>query len=284
MKDLRKGNIFNNTRVEYYSRNSLIKKSISNYAAKSKAGSNFNNEPKQNQDSYNIIQNYCNIEDQWFSCVCDGHGIYGHLVSDFIKTNLSIYVGNIYQNFIQEIPGNKEENKVKFKFVKGDNCEDGILSLSSLKANALLKKAFYQIDFDLEAKTKINIDLSGSTCVSVILNKKKLICANVGDSRAILASRIIDNENRIHWEITELSHDHKPTLKEEAQRILSAKGILEPLYGLNKIDEEGHPLGPLRVWAKGKDYPGLSMSRSFGDRIGRKCGVVCEPGMLIRNN
>jgi hypothetical protein len=33
-----------------------------------------------------------------------------------------------------------------------------------------------------------------------------------------------------------------------------------------------------RVWMKGKDYPGLAISRSVGDQIAHNVGVSAEPG------
>ena len=52
--------------------------------------------------------------------------------------------------------------------------------------------------------------------VNVIIQKEEIICANVGDSRAILARQsnfyfknIVDKKN---WEMIYLSQDHKPTI------------------------------------------------------------------------
>ena len=42
-------------------------------------------------------------------------------------------------------------------------------------------------------------------------------------------------------------------------------------------DDEGHFLGPKRVWLKEEDVPGLAMSRSFGDRVAHSVGVISEP-------
>lgn len=36
-------------------------------------------------------------------------------------------------------------------------------------------------------------------------------------------------------------------------------------------------MGPVRVWLKDQDYPGLAMSRSMGDNIAKTCGVTAEP-------
>lgn len=46
------------------------------------------NQPKPNQDSHIILKNFCNIEGLWLFGVCDGHGVNGHLISDFVKKHV----------------------------------------------------------------------------------------------------------------------------------------------------------------------------------------------------
>ncbi len=43
-------------------------------------------------------------------------------------------------------------------------------------------------------------------------------------------------------------------------------------------DQDQNPIGPLRVWLKNEDIPGLAMTRSFGDEVASRVGVTCEPG------
>lgn len=52
--------------------------------------------------------------------------------------------------------------------------------------------------------------------MSVVLEPDHITCANVGDSRAILA-RQIDKKS---WEMIYLSQDHKPSVEAEKKRIL----------------------------------------------------------------
>ena len=37
-------------------------------------------------------------------------------------------------------------------------------------------------------------------------------------------------------------------------------------------------MGPLRVWLKNEEIPGLAMTRSFGDSVAARVGVIAEPG------
>ena len=47
-------------------------------------------------------------------------------------------------------------------------------------------------------------------------------------------------------------------------------------------DEKGLPFGPLRVWKEKENFPGLAMSRSFGDEVAHGIGVVCIPEVRER--
>lgn len=71
------------------------------------------------------------------------------------------------------------------------------------------------------------------------MQNEKLYCCNVGDSRVVLGRR---GEKGL-WEAKQLSRDHKPTIAEEAERILKAGGRVEAYK-----DAEGREMGPLRVW------------------------------------
>ena len=42
-------------------------------------------------------------------------------------------------------------------------------------------------------------------------------------------------------------------------------------------DDNGNWTGPLRVWEKGSEGPGLAMTRSLGDKVDTRLGVVCTP-------
>jgi len=46
-------------------------------------------------------------------------------------------------------------------------------------------------------------------------------------------------------------------------------------------DSNGAPLGPMRVWMKNEDTPGLAMSRSLGDELSKSLGVVATPDTKI---
>lgn len=94
--------------------------------------------------------------------------------------------------------------------------------------------------------------------------------ANIGDSRAIIGKFVNDK-----WEARPLTRDHKPNLGPEAERILKCGGRIDSFR-----DIEGNPLGPMRVWLKKENIPGLAMSRSLGDNVATSVGVTWEPEIL----
>lgn len=121
-------------------------------------------------------------------------------------------------------------------------------------------------------KSPINLELSGSTLnIVLIMDNTRLFCANVGDSRAIIAQRPVSFFSK--WESLQISTDHKPELQKEAERIAKSGGRIAAVQDFN-----GSFKGPKRVWRVKEDLPGLAMSRSIGDLIAKSLGVTWEPG------
>ena len=205
-------------------------------------------EPKENnQDNYFIYKNFMNKKDYIYMSVCDGHGIEGHFVSDFMKEILPYDMSENLKNFDLMTKDLKEKEKI----------------------NQIIKETFIIANDKLVENEEINSLFSGSTCVSVIYTPYKLIVPNIGDSRAVLG-RLINKETN-EYKAIELSRDHKPTEKDEAQRIIENDGRIQPFI------EEGEFVGPQRVWIKEEEVPGLAMTRSFGDRVAATVGVISEP-------
>lgn len=133
--------------------------------------------------------------------------------------------------------------------------------------------SFQATDNELN-QSDIDTESSGSTCVCTIIIKQKLYLANLGDSAAGMVCR-----GDGLWELKRLSRDHHPTQEEEANRVLRCGGRIDSIKSRSKdyLDLQGEPIGPLRVWKKYENTPGLMMTRSFGDRIGHTIGLISIP-------
>ena len=136
------------------------------------------------------------------------------------------------------------------------------------KIHEIIKETFIIANDKLVENQEIDCIFSGTTCVSVIFTPEKLICPNIGDSRAVLARY---NKNEKKYIAIDLTRDHKPTELDEKQRIIENDGKIQPFI------EDGEFVGPERIWIKEEDIPGLAMTRSFGDRVAATVGVISEP-------
>ncbi len=198
-------------------------------------------EKKINQDNFFVFHNFLNSSTYIFMAILDGHGEVGQEISGYIKENLPLNLNKTL----------KESN----------------INIENNNINEIINEVFIEENYLLVTNDKINSMLSGSTCAGLIYTPSKLISINVGDSRIILGKNI--NNKFINYDLTT---DHKPSLIEESKRILNRGGEIYPMK-----DTEGNFIGPERVWIKNEEYPGLAMSRSFGDRIAHSVGVIVEP-------
>lgn len=196
------------------------------------------NKFKVNQDRYIVKHALCNDPGLSLFGVMDGHGEFGHLVADFVKLNLPRFL--------------EEEN------IRSDPHKSITSAIERLCA-AL-------------PDTGINVTFSGTTSVLGLKVDDILYCANIGDSRCVLARRSQDGSC---IEAIPLSYDHKPDVPAEKARILSAGGRVCPLPGPEDEDR-----GPDRVWLGRVDVPGLAMSRSIGDEISQQVGVISIPEII----
>ena len=139
---------------------------------------------------------------------------------------------------------------------------------SNKKLNVKNKNAFLSTNKSLIEESKIDCSLSGSTCSSLIISQDRLISANVGDSRAVLARYENGQYNAIN-----LTRDHKPTEQDEMKRILNCEGRIKQYTD----PQSGKGIGPERIWLKNSEIPGLAMSRSLGDNLAHTVGVISNP-------
>mmetsp|Transcript_14192 Transcript_14192/g.19280 ORF Transcript_14192/g.19280 Transcript_14192/m.19280 type:complete len:182 (+) Transcript_14192:2245-2790(+) len=135
--------------------------------------------------------------------------------------------------------------------------------------NDCLTKAFAESNNEVYRMVS-DVRFSGSTCTSIITYGRRVYCANVGDSRTILIRAAPNTTDGCTCRA--LSRDHKPDDPEEAKVILGSNGRIDSYR-----DQLGNQIGPMRVWLKNEDIPGLAMSRSFGDSMAARVGVNAIP-------
>ena len=119
-------------------------------------------------------------------------------------------------------------------------------------------------------KSGIDVTLSGSTAVTCLKRGRRLLVANVGDSRAVLGRA--DPSGRIVAK--DLSIDQKPDAPAERARIEGGGGQVHPSI----VPGAGY-VGPARVWDPSRRF-GLACSRSMGDTVyygPNRSGVIAEP-------
>jgi len=237
--------------------NFKINKFKSHYAL-SKPGKDEVGNTKINQDSYIVLTCINGLKDFNIFGVLDGHGPEGHLVSQFIAKYIQV-----------EFQTHPSLEKIK-------NIQKLYKRLIS-RDYVLIKDIFIHADHALKDED-IDSDNSGTTCILVIQIGEHIICANTGDSRAILIFDEKNDDNLNNIRVFPLSYDNKPENSGERERIIKMGGIVEKI-----INKYGNGVGPYRVWAKDKDYPGLAMSRSIGDFVGKDIGVIPDPEIIECN-
>ena len=231
--------------------NALPEGRIKKVGSYSQAGKGEDGFTKVNQDSFLVLRNQYDLKDFNIFSVLDGHGVNGHLVSRFVTK----YFTSFFKN-------NKKMNQYT-------SDEDTVCYRLKKNEYDILKRAFRHAERDIGKNSDIDSNFSGTTCVMVFQIGEKLICANVGDSRAIIVKTINNN-----LDIKPLSIDQKPDDPEESKRIIENGGEI------SQFEEDGEKSGPFRVWKKGEVYPGIAMSRSIGDLVASTLGVIPEPKFI----
>ena len=130
-----------------------------------------------------------------------------------------------------------------------------------------IRTCIHTVSSMIKQHSQLDLQFSGTTLNMVYVDTHYLYCANIGDSRSIAITH--------DYNIIQLSTEHKPEHPMECKRILQMGGEVGRVNWSNE--------GPCRVWLKGKEYPGLSISRSIGDLSVEEIGVISEPDVTVFN-
>lgn len=207
---------------------------------------------KENQDSFCIKTQLLGNPNIHFFGVFDGHGQFGTECSNFVR----------------------------------DRLVEALLEEPSLlddPTNAY-NSAFQRTNQELH-ESGIDDSMSGTTAITVLVIEDKIFVANVGDSRAVIAFKSGDKvlAEDLSCDQTPFRRDEYERVKACGARVLSVdqvEGLKDPdiqSWG----DEESQGNDPPRLWVQNGMYPGTAFTRSIGDSIAEKIGVVADPEVSV---
>ncbi|XP_024967425.1 probable protein phosphatase 2C 66 [Cynara cardunculus var. scolymus] len=228
-----------------------------------------------NQDAMIVWEKFDSTNEAVFCGVFDGHGPYGHMVARKIRDSLPVLLSTHWKATSDSENGDangsvhddEEEDKwcEELEVEEKDRVPEKYLSLKKS-----ILKAFRLMDTELKTHPSIDCFCSGSTAVALIKQAQDLIIGNLGDSRAVLATR--DDENALV--AVQLTVDLKPNLPREAARIQQFKGRVFALQDEPEV---------ARVWLPNSDSPGLAMARAFGDFCLKDFGLISVPDVYYHH-
>ena len=177
------------------------------------------NSQKLNQDNYLVEKEFLKLKKHFFLEISSGHGTSGHLISKYICNILPTKINNLTEENIKQ---------------------------SFLLTNKLLLN-----------KTNIDCSLSGASLSTIIITPEKIISANVGNCKGVLA--IVENGQ---YSAVDLTKDHNINDINEMKRIMNNGGEIK----------NGD-----KIYIKNCDIPGIDTTRSFGDKLGIGIGIWDYP-------
>lgn len=206
-----------------------------------------------------------------FCGVFDGHGPHGHLVARKVRDALPLKLLALLPDGSAGAAGAggfgclSKQRRRRTRRPAGEGEVDGLpVPLSVLKE--AFTRSYKAMDKELRSHPTLDCFCSGSTAVTLLRSGSNLFMANIGDSRAVLATK--DSAGGDSMVAVQLTVDLKPDLPREAERIKKCKGRVFALQ-----DEPEVP----RVWLPFNDAPGLAMARAFGDFCLKDYGVISVP-------
>jgi serine/threonine protein phosphatase PrpC len=223
---------------------------------------------KRNQDAF--VSEVDESTDTLLLAVCDGHGQHGDRCASWVQRELPmrLFAHSAWAH----------DPIASYKVV----CKD---------MNAILANT------DEAKKIFIDTQFSGTTVTAVAVRAGMLYVMHLGECRAVLGSArphlshsgstILSGGSSARSEFYEFSSektpllatritvDHRPGDIEEKRRILAAGGRV---FGISYDDGT---IGPSRLWLPTLDVPGLTISRSLGDGIGKEfAGLSDNPDFM----
>lgn len=211
---------------------------------------------KDNQDCFCIKTSVQGNPNVHFFGVFDGHGNSGKQCSNYVTNRLVEIL-----------------------------CNDDKLTEDPVKA---FDSAFLKTNNELHDNPEIDDSMSGTTAITALVIGDKLYIANVGDSRAVISVK--EGSDHGHIVAQDLSRDQTPFRNDECERVKQCgarvlsvdqvEGVKDPSVQ-SWGDEESSGSDPPRLWMQNGMYPGTAFTRSVGDSIAEKIGVVAVPEVTV---
>lgn len=233
-------------------------------ASRTVGGSDPNRPQKVNQDALFVCDDGLPNGMTCFG-VMDGHGVKGHLVTQFLAKQLPRRIAQQLEH-AQPVAEWEEEMRQLANFNVNTEVQDSTQGDASLQGiHNALRHAFHQAHVDAMNEPNVPAGRSGTTCIVCVVDATHIHVAYVGDSRALqvrLPSSFNDEKDSSSsslWQTlaTETTVSNSP---QDAQR------IQEKSEG--RIDSQGNVwYGPV----------GISMTRALGDAVMLRAGVVPTP-------
>ena len=214
----------------------------------SQAGINKDGTNKINQETILELVNILGNSKFNIFGIFSGHGKNGHIISRYISRHLKEY-------FLFS------ENKLILKQCKSNK---ELYDLFSKNNYQYIKQLMYECEYSLQT-SKIDCDYSGTSCLLLIVIENKLICSNIGNSRAIIMEKN---------DLLQLTFDQLISTPEERKRIEKKGGFIKWSKEKGLFQSEEY-----QILVKDKDNKEhfLETSRSLGDNMFKKIGVEFSP-------
>ncbi|XP_019051664.1 PREDICTED: probable protein phosphatase 2C 72 [Nelumbo nucifera] len=211
-----------------------------------------------NQDAAILYQGY-GTEDGTFCGVFDGHGKNGHVISKLVRNRLPSLVLD-RKNALSALNATVNQD---YGDQEDELSDDLVPNKTFREWKEACLSVFKVIDKELKLHENLDCSCSGTTAVVIIKQAEDLVIANLGDSRAILGTMTEDGLVAV-----QLTTDLKPSLPKEAERIKKNSGRIFSLKNEPHIQ---------RVWLPNDNFPGLAMTRAFGDFKLKNHGIIAIP-------
>jgi serine/threonine protein phosphatase PrpC len=269
---------------------------IKSYAGICEQGYSPHNLEKPCQDAIVMVEHP--ESDSVMLAVFDGHGEDGHFIAQHFRDRLPdlVFGHKKFSTFLPLAdnvpPPSDDPAEIE---AAADRAQKQVFKTSVLPplgeprprrdVAGALKAAILAVEKEVLARNDIDCGLAGSTGCVAIISGDHVTVANVGDSRAVLvrtaaadagagAGGTDGGPTLLRLVPAPLTIDHKPTMASETRRILLAGGRVHAI----KYDDGVE--GPMRVWCRDEDVPGLAMSRSLCDTVGKRAGIVSTPDIF----